>query len=133
MTFESRTQKVLVVEHDRAILEMIELRLAVAGYEPYMARTGECAVETLKTMQPDGVILDWNLRDMDGLSVLRAVNPRAERLPYPVLVMARQLAQADLQAAVRFGVRDCLIKPFSGAELVTRLSRLMKKPLAAAA
>ena len=132
MDYNTQNLKVMVVEHDRAISELIELRLAVAGYDPCMARNGQTAIEALRAFRPAALILEWNLPDMTGLSVLQALNPYGERSVAPTLIIARQLAQADLQAAIRFGARDCLTKPFSGADVLTRVSRLLK-PIAKAA
>jgi DNA-binding response OmpR family regulator len=132
MDYDTRGLKVMVVEHDRTILELIELRLSVAGYDTCMARSGQSAIETLRNFRPAVLVLDMDLPDVSGLVVLQTVNPKADRSMAPTLLMARKLAQADLQMAVRFGVRDCLTKPFSGADLVTRVSRLSKRPDAGA-
>jgi DNA-binding response OmpR family regulator len=128
MDYDTRGLKVMVVEPDRTILELIELRLAVAGYDPCMARTGQSAIETLRNFRPSVLILDIDLPDMSGLTVLQTINPKADRSAPPTLLMVRQVAQADLQLAMRYGVRGCLTKPFSGADLLARVSHLLKRP-----
>jgi DNA-binding response OmpR family regulator len=64
---------------------------------------------------------------MNGFEVLEALNPRREKLPFPTLVMSRKLAAEDIQRAIRLGARDCLAKPFSGADALDRVTRLLRK------
>ena len=132
MDYDTRGTKVMVVEHDRTILELIELRLSVAGFDTCMARTGQSAIETLRNFRPSVLILDLQLPDMSGLDVLQALNPRPGPGMVPTLVIAKQLNPTDLQTALRFGARDCLTKPFSGADILVRVSRLLKPPVPAA-
>jgi len=128
MNFDTRGLKVMVVEHDRAVLEMLQIRLEVAGYHTCMARTGALALETLRTFRPAAMVLDLDLPEFDGFSVLEALNPRHERLPCPTLVIARKLGAEDIQRAVALGARDCLTKPFSGADVLERIARMLRKP-----
>ncbi|MDB5430398.1 MAG: response regulator receiver protein [Caulobacter sp.] len=127
MDFDTRGLKVMVVEPDRTILELIELRLAVAGYEPCMARTGRSAIEALSNFRPAALVVDLALPDMTGLELLQTLNPRQDRSAIPTLVITRQLAEGELQLCMRFGARDCLTKPFSGADVLGRVARLLKR------
>lgn len=126
MHFDSRGTKVLVIDNDRTTLEMVQIRLDVAGYHPMSARSARAALEMLEAIRPDAIVLERNLTDMDGMMFLRAMVALIER-PAPVLLVGRNLAAEDVRAAVQLGVRDCLAKPFSGAAVLERLGRMLKK------
>ena len=131
MNFDTRDQKIMVVENDRTVLEMLQIRLQVAGFDTCMARTGTMALETLRSFRPAALLMNLNLPEVDGYGVLEALNPRRERMPFPTLVMARKLGAEQIQRAVALGVRDCMTMPFSGADMLDRLTRLLRKPVAA--
>lgn len=126
MHFDSRGSKVLVIDNDRTTLEMVQIRLDVAGYHPMAARSARAALEVLEVTRPDAIILERNLPDMDGMMFLRSMGALIDR-PAPVLLVGRNLAAEDVRAAVLLGVRDCLAKPFSGAAVLERLGRMLKK------
>lgn len=132
MNFDTRDLKIMVVENDRAVLEMLQIRLSVAGYDTCMARTGTMALETLRSFRPAALVMNLNLPEVDGFGVLEALNPRCERLAFPVLVMARKLDADQIQRAVRLGARDCMTMPFSGADMLDRVTRLLRKPMPSA-
>ena len=125
MKFDTRGLKIMVVENDRTILEVIQLRLEVAGYDSIMARTGRSAIEALRNFRPAALVVELNLPDMSGLQVLAALGAGADRCSVPTLVMARHLGEGDVQRAVLLGARDCMTKPFSGADILTRVGRLL--------
>lgn len=128
MSYETRSHKVLIAENERAVAEMLQIRLDVAGYHTMACRTGTQAMEMLSVMRPDVLILDLNLPDMDGWGILQALNNRYGKPPFPVLVMGRRLSADDVRRAVSIGARDALAKPFSGAEIVDRVARLLRRP-----
>lgn len=117
----------MVVENDRAVLEMIQIRLDVVGYTTTMARTGRQALEVLRNFRPSALVIDLNLPDISGLEVLRFLNPKPQ-FAIPALITGRGLSAAQVQEAVKYGARDCLAKPFAGADVLTRVQRLLKRP-----
>jgi len=132
MQFDSRASKIMIVDHDRTTLEMVQIRLDVAGFHPLAARSSRAALEVLETSRPDALILERNLPDMDGMALLRAMAALPGR-SVPVLLVGRNLAAEDVRAGVQLGVRDCLAKPFSGAVVLERLTRMLKRGGAPAA
>ncbi|HEX4179637.1 MAG TPA: response regulator [Caulobacteraceae bacterium] len=128
MSFNTRGLEVMIAENDRTVLEMLQIRLSVAGFHTSMARTGPLALETLRNSRPSILVIDLNLPEMDGFEVLEALQPRCGKLQIPTLVMARKLAAEDIQRALRLGARDCMAKPFSGADALDRVARLLRKP-----
>ncbi len=128
MSFDTRSHKVMIAENERAVAEMLQIRLDVAGYHTMCCRNGAQTMEILSVMRPDVLILDLGLPDMDGWSILQALTNRFGKVPFPVLVMGRRLGVEDVRRAVSMGARDCLAKPFSGAEIVDRVERLLRRP-----
>jgi len=70
MNFDTRGQKVLIFENDRAVLEMLQIRFDVAGYHVMCARNGMAAIEMLGVMRPDVVIMEMALPEADGFRIL---------------------------------------------------------------
>lgn len=127
MQFDGRGSKILVVDHDRTTLEMVQIRLDVAGYHSLAARSSLSALEVLRTTRPDAVVLERHMPAMDGLELLREMAALPGRVAPPVLLVGRALAVEDVREGVRLGVRDVLAKPYSGASVLERLGRMLKK------
>lgn len=112
--------RVLIVDNDRTTLEMAQIRLEVAGYTVFAARNGVAALDILEKEQIDGVVLERHLAAMASLQVLEALGSRL-----PVLLVGRGLTDEDVEAAAGYGVCGGLMKPFSGADLLERVDRLL--------
>ncbi len=118
------TYRVLVVDHDRTVLEMIQIRLDVAGYAVSAHRDPAQAIAELEAGGVDAVVLERRLPDMASLEVLEAL-ATAPGGPVPVLLIGRGLDAEHVEAAAGYGVCDGLPKPFSGAELLERVDRML--------
>lgn len=127
MHFDGRGSKVMVIDHDRTTLEMVQIRLDVAGFHPLAARTSITALEMLKATRPDAVILERNMPGIDALELLREIASLPGRQVPPVLLVGRNIAAEDVRLGVQLGVRDVLAKPYSGAAVLERLTRMLKK------
>lgn len=128
MNYGDRSRTIMIAEHDRAVLEMIQIRLSVAGFGTSIARAGSAALQTLQACRPSVLVLDRDLPELNGFQVLEKFNPRGEKLPFPVLLLARAPSSEEIQRAVRLGARDVLAKPFSGVDVVERVERLLRTP-----
>lgn len=131
MQFDGRGSKILVVDHDRTTLEMVQIRLDVAGFHSLVARSSLAALEMLRGSRPDAIVLERNMPGMDALALLKEVAAMPGRQTPPVLLVGRNLAAEDVREGVRLGVRDVLAKPYSGAVVLERLQRMLKKGAAA--
>ena len=132
MQFDDRASEIMVVDHDRTTLEMVQIRLDVAGYRAITARSGQAALELLESQRPAALILERNLPGLDGMELLRTMAAVPDWRT-PVLLVGRNLAAEDVRASMQLGVRDCLAKPFSGAMVLERLARMLKRSVAPAA
>ena len=117
--------RVLVVDDEVNIAELLSMALRYEGWEVRMAHTGSKAVSAAKEFQPDAVVLDVMLPDFDGLEVLRRM--RASATDVPVLFLTAKDAVEDRVAGLTAGGDDYVTKPFSLEEVVARLRALMRR------
>ena len=118
------SQKVLVVEDDNNIAELLRLYLQKDGFEVSHAADGGKAVEMAKEIQPDLVLLDIMLPVMDGLEATKRIV--AER-PVPVLILTARDDEADKVIGLGAGADDYMTKPFSMRELIARCKALLRR------
>lgn len=117
--------KVLVVDDDASIRELLSVRLGVLGYQVVTARDGGAALDRISEFKPDAVILDLAMPRLDGFGVLERLG-RDKLASLPVLVMSANTSAFDVKRAIRLGAKDYLAKPFGEAQLLRRVSRLTK-------
>lgn len=118
--------RVLVVEDDRNILDLVVTRLQIAGYRTSFARNGADAIEAVKATMPQAMVLDLNMPGLDGFDVLRRLKELGLPVP-PTLVLTARNAPSDVSHVVRLGARDFLTKPFRDHDLLARVARLLRK------
>lgn len=116
--------RVLIVDHDRTTLEMAQIRLEVAGYVVVAARNAVAALAALEADRVDAVVLERHMPAMGSLQILEALTSGAGG-PVPVLLIGRGLTAEDVEATASYGVCDGLMKPFSGADLLERVDRML--------
>ena len=117
--------RVLVVDDEVNIAELISMALRYEGWQVQMAHTGSSAVNAAKELGPDAVVLDMMLPDIDGLEVLRRM--RTSLPDVPVVFLTARDAIEDRIAGLTAGGDDYVTKPFSLEELVARLRGLMRR------
>jgi len=123
--------RVLVVDDEAALTELLSMALRYEGWEVRTAGDGTTAVRTAREFRPDAVVLDVMLPDFDGLEVLRRL--RAEQTEVPVLFLTAKDAVEDRIAGLTAGGDDYVTKPFSLEEVVARLRGLLRRAGMAAA
>ncbi|WP_272491945.1 response regulator transcription factor [Nocardioides mangrovi] len=117
--------RVLVVDDEVNIAELVAMALRYEGWQVTMAHTGTKAVAAAKELRPDAVVLDMMLPDFDGLEVLRRM--RTAQPDLPVVFLTARDAVEDRIAGLTAGGDDYVTKPFSLEELVARLRALMRR------
>ncbi|WP_167736130.1 response regulator transcription factor [Nocardioides sp. 503] len=117
--------RVLVVDDEVNIAELICMALRYEGWQVEAAHTGARAVAAAKDLRPDAVVLDMMLPDFDGLEVLRRM--RTADPAVPVLFLTARDAVEDRIAGLTAGGDDYVTKPFSLEEVVARLRALMRR------
>jgi two-component system OmpR family response regulator len=121
--------RILIAEDDHGVRDLIRTRLDMAGYEVHTARTGVQALEQVAALRPSAMILDINMPELDGFGVLKALPTIVGDNRIPVLVLTARHAPADVRRAVDLGAKDYLTKPFTEAQLLARVARLLRPSL----
>lgn len=117
--------RVLVVDDEVNIAELLQMALRYEGWDVTTAHTGRGAVNAARETAPDAIVLDMMLPDFDGLEVLRKVRTRSPDVP--VLFLTARDAVEDRVAGLTAGGDDYVTKPFSLEEVVARLRGLMRR------
>jgi two-component system OmpR family response regulator len=123
--------RVLVVDDEVNIAELLQMALRYEGWDISLAHSGRAAVVSAKDFAPDAIVLDMMLPDFDGMEVLRKV--RAHSPDIPVLFLTARDSVEDRVAGLTAGGDDYVTKPFSLEEVVARLRGLMRRAGATAA
>ncbi|MFL5756850.1 MAG: response regulator transcription factor [Chloroflexota bacterium] len=117
-------QTILVVDDDPKIRQLVRMYLERDGFAVLEAADGRTALETVEAEQPALVVLDIMLPEIDGLSVLRAIRRSSRR---PVIVLSARGTVANRIEGLDVGADDYVPKPFSPAELVARVRRVLDR------
>ncbi len=117
--------RVLVVDDEINIAELLQMALRYEGWDITMAHTGRSAVTSARQTSPDAIVLDMMLPDFDGMEVLRKVREHSPDVP--VLFLTARDAVEDRIAGLTAGGDDYVTKPFSLEEVVARLRGLMRR------
>ena len=110
--------RVLVVDDEPSIVRVVAANLRARGFEALTAASGEAALALVEAQPPDCIVLDLRLPGIDGLEVLRRLRTWATT---PVVVLTAVDDQRDRTAALELGADDYVTKPFTMAELMTRV------------
>ncbi|AKF94254.1 response regulator transcription factor [Brevibacillus laterosporus] len=116
--------KILVVDDEENILQVIRAYLERNGYIVYVAETGEAALQVHQLLQPDLIILDLMLPDMSGEDICRKLRKTSD---IPILMLTAKSAEDDKINGLLMGADDYVSKPFSPRELVARVITLLRR------
>jgi two-component system response regulator MtrA len=123
---EPMTSRVLVVDDDTALAEMIGIVLRTEGFEPAFCADGGAALQAFRESKPDLVLLDLMLPGIDGIEVCSRI--RAES-GTPIIMLTAKTDTADVVRGLESGADDYMVKPFNPKELVARIrTRLRPAP-----
>ena len=118
------SNKILVVDDERSITDLIEYNLRRNGYEVAVAQDGRQALRMAQTEQPDLVILDLMLPGMDGLDVCRALRRESST---PIIMLTARGEEVDRVVGLELGADDYVTKPFSVRELMARVKAVLRR------
>jgi two-component system, OmpR family, phosphate regulon response regulator PhoB len=121
------TPTILVVEDEPAILELLNVNLADAGYAVRCAPDAETAQVELKESLPDLLLLDWMLPGQSGLSLAKQLRADTRTKELPIIMVTARTDEADKVAGLEAWVDDYVTKPFSPRELKARIKAVLRR------
>jgi two-component system OmpR family response regulator len=118
------SMKVLVVEDDPRIFDVLEYALKAEGYEVQTAQRGREAIEIAKRSSPSLIVLDVGLPDIDGFEVCRSVRTFSD---VPIMFLTSRSDEIDRVVGLEIGGDDYVVKPFSPRELLARIKAIRRR------
>jgi phosphate regulon transcriptional regulator PhoB len=119
--------RILIIEDDHDIVEMLEYNLSQAGYETFSALNGEDGVGLAAKEKPDLVILDIMLPIIDGFEVCRTLKNDDTTAHIPIIILSAKSQETDKVVGLELGADDYVTKPFSPRELIARTRAILRR------
>lgn len=120
-------EKILIVEDETDILNLLEYHLSAGGYEVHTATTGLEALRQARQLQPDLVLLDLMLPGVDGFEVCRELKHDPRTSEVAVIMLTARGEEVDRVVGLELGADDYVTKPFSPRELVLRVKAVLRR------
>ncbi len=118
--------RILVVEDDLALADVLAFTLRRAGFEVDLAHDGRTALALFLKEKPDLIVLDWTIPNMDGLEVCTRVRTESNT---PIIMLTVRNADEDVIAALDAGADEYVTKPFSLRQLIARIRSLLRRTI----
>jgi len=122
---QSQGRRVLVVDDDPAIRELVSALIGAVGCRVEVATDGEAALAQIEAFRPEAMVMDISMPKLDGFDVLERMQGQGLTDQVRTLVLTARNAPGDVSRAMSLGARDYLAKPFKDAELILRVARLL--------
>ncbi len=119
--------KILIIEDEAAIREMVEMSLTAAGFQVFQAESGEEGFSLLNAHVPDLILLDWMLPGMSGIDFARRIKKDPLCSDIPVIMLTARGEEEDKVRGLDSGADDFVTKPFSPRELVSRIKAVLRR------
>ncbi|MFC1840973.1 response regulator [Thermodesulfobacteriota bacterium] len=124
-------EKILVVDDEEDLLELVRYNLSREGYDVICASTGEEGLNTAKKNLPGLIILDLMLPGIDGLDVARALKNDNSTKNIPVIMLTAKGEEADIVTGLELGADDYITKPFSPRIMIARMRAVLRRKIKA--
>ena len=119
--------KILIVDDEKNVAELIKYNLEIAGYETKVVHDGKSALDAVTSESFDLVILDIMLPEIDGLSILRYIKSNDLIKNTPIIMLTAKSTGSDIVLGLEIGADDYIVKPFNINELVARVKVQLRK------
>jgi len=118
--------KILIVEDDKFLSELITQKIGAEGYDVVLAMDGEKALDVAKTEQPNLILLDLILPTIDGFAVLQQLKTMPETQNIPVIILSNLGQKEDVERGMQLGAADFMIKAnFTPGEIVSKIKTIV--------
>lgn len=120
-------KKILIVEDEKDILQLVKLYLEKEGFRTVSAMTGTEGLRQVKAEHPDLIILDLMLPELDGLEVCKRIRLNQETALLPILMLTAKAEESDTVIGLELGADDYVTKPFNPRELRARVKAVLRR------
>jgi two-component system alkaline phosphatase synthesis response regulator PhoP len=120
-------EKVLIIEDERDVGELLAYNLSREGYQPFLAQEGTVGLQRSRECQPDLIILDLMLPGLDGWEVFRRLKRERATVHTPVIMLTARGDETDRVLGLELGADDYVTKPFSPRELMARIKAVLRR------
>ncbi len=119
--------RILVVEDEPAIAELIAVNLRHGGFDPVLAGDGVAARQAMEEVLPDAILLDWMLPGQSGIALARQWRQEPRTKSIPILMLTARGDESDRVAGLDAGADDYITKPFSTQEMLARIRAVLRR------
>lgn len=117
-------KKILIIEDEEVLLDLLSRKLSQEGYSVYLARDGKEGLEKLRSLKPDLVLLDIIMPKLDGFGVMKEMAKDEELKKIPIVIVSNSGQPVELEKAKKLGARDWLIKTdFDPQEVIEKVKK----------
>jgi two-component system phosphate regulon response regulator PhoB len=120
-------KRLLLVEDDRALADLVSFHFERAGYNVTRTGDGEEALILVEEVKPDLILLDWMIEGISGIEVCRRLRRRASTANLPIMMLTARGEESDRVRGLETGADDYITKPFSPRELVARADAVLRR------
>ncbi len=121
------SQKILLIDDEPDVLDMLEMNLKGSGYKVSCAQDGEVGIRKAREEQPSLIVLDLMLPRMSGLEVCKGLKKDPATMAIPVIMLTAKSEEVDRVVGLELGADDYVTKPFSPRELVLRIKSVLRR------
>ncbi|MDA8561207.1 response regulator transcription factor [Nitrospinae bacterium] len=119
--------RIAVIEDNQMNIDLIRYQLEVEGFEMLCEKTGKKGMKMIKNQEPDLVILDVGLPDIDGFKLCENLRSDQKTKNYPIIMLTARVEDSDRIEALKLGADDYITKPYNAEELILRIRNLLKR------
>jgi len=120
-------EKILIIEDEKDIVKMLDYNLRKEGFRVFSANNGEDGLDMARKENPDLILLDLMLPEMDGLEVCKAVKNDTKTAHISIIILTAKAQEADKIVGLELGADDYVTKPFSPRELIARIKAVLRR------
>ena len=119
--------KIAVVEDNQTNIDLIRYQLDAEGFDIFIEKTGKKGIKMIKEKEPDLVLLDIGLPDIDGFELCKALRSDVRTKNYPIIMLTARTEDNDRIEGLKLGADDYITKPYNAEELILRIKNLLKR------
>jgi two-component system, OmpR family, phosphate regulon response regulator PhoB len=119
--------KIMIIEDEESIVTLVKYNLEKEGYKVFSNSNGEKAIEHIKEIAPDLILLDWMLPNLSGIEICKILKTEKKYKHIPIIMLTAKGEEEDKIRGLNSGADDYITKPFSHKELIARVNALLRR------